>query len=35
MSEKYNPVAFDPRAFAEDASKRDPAFRECLRGHGR
>ena len=29
MSEKYNPVAFDPRTFAEEAGKRDPAFREA------
>ena len=32
MSEKYNPVAFNPRAFAEEASKRDPAFREAYEG---
>ena len=32
MSEKYNPVAFNPRAFAEEASKRDPAFRETYDG---
>ena len=29
MSEKYNPVAFNPRAFAEEAGKRDPVFREA------
>ena len=32
MSEKYNPVAFDPRTFAEEAGKRDPAFREAYDG---
>jgi len=32
MSEKYNPVAFDPRTFAEEAGKRDPAFREAYEG---
>ncbi|MGL1833058.1 helix-turn-helix domain-containing protein [Rhodocyclaceae bacterium SMB388] len=32
MSEKYNPVAFDPHAFAEESSKRDPAFREAYEG---
>lgn len=32
MSEKYNPVAFDPGAFAEESSKRDPAFREAYEG---
>ena len=28
MSE-YKPVPFDPRAYAEEASKRDPAFRDA------
>jgi len=32
MSEQYNPVAFNPRAFAEEAGKRDPAFREAYDG---
>lgn len=32
MSEKYNPVAFDPCTFAQEASKRDPAFREAYDG---
>lgn len=32
MSEKYNPVAFDPHAFAEEACKRDPAFRDAYEG---
>ena len=32
MSEKYNPVAFDPRTFAEEAGKRDLAFREAYEG---
>ena len=32
MSEQYNPVAFNPRAFAEDACQRDPAFREAYEG---
>ena len=32
MSEKYAPVAFNPRAFAEEACKRDPAFREAYEG---
>lgn len=31
MSEKYNPVAFDPRAYAEEAI-RDPAFSEAYEG---
>lgn len=32
MSENYNPVTFNPRAFAEDARQRDPAFREAYDG---
>lgn len=32
MSEKYNPVAFNPGAFAKEASRRDPAFREAYDG---
>jgi len=32
MSEQYNPVAFNPRAFANEVSKRDPAFREAYDG---
>ena len=32
MNEQYKPVAFDPRAYAEEASKLDPAFREAYEG---
>ncbi len=32
MSEKYAPVAFNPRAFAEEACKHDPVFREAYEG---
>lgn len=30
--EKYGPVAFDPRAYADEARKHDPAFREAYDG---
>lgn len=31
MSE-HKPVPFDPRAYAKEAGKRDPAFREAYEG---
>lgn len=32
MNEQYNPVAFDPLAYAKEASERDPVFREAYEG---
>lgn len=32
MNEQYRPVAFDPHAYAEEAGKHDPAFREAYEG---
>lgn len=31
-TEAHRPVAFDPHAFAEEARKRDPTFREAYEG---